>query len=237
MDMKQKITKILEKAASTTSEAEAETLMAKARQMMEEHQIDASELGEKELITTWVTGEFQKGTIAQVKYRVEAEVSRYYGCRPIIITFAYLKGEKPRALYEMSGPESALVTARLMFPFIWKQITAAARNEAKGMAWSDKEEKKLTRRYTETISDALMERLQRLREVPAAPVARTEAAKNALIVLGNDVDAYVAGRYPDLGEAKIRNSKADRRAHALAASIRLEQQMGGQGALQIGSLK
>jgi Protein of unknown function (DUF2786) len=225
MNIKEEISKILEKAASTNSEAEANALLGKAKAMMEEHQIEAFELGAEPFITE-VTNPFQKGTSAQIRYRVQAQVAEYYGCSPILVEVDW-KGTKKQAVYELHGPESALITAKLMTPFVWEQVLAAARNEAKTRAWTPQEEKTMARKYTASIADALIIRLRRLRATEPEPEARTEAGRNALVVIGNALEQYVQSRYSDLRPAKTRKNKATSRAMQLANGISLGLQVDG----------
>jgi hypothetical protein len=226
MDMKTKILKILEKAQSTTHDAEADALFSKARTMMEEHQISAFDLqAGADPIGQRRTNAFQKNTPASLRYWMEGEVAQFYGCTPVTLTWgakAQRIGTKAKQVIELIGPESALVTTELMFPFIWKQILEKARTYAKGDA-------KIERKIRKEICDAFALRLHwityRAKKAEASTPS-TEGGRNALVVIGTALEAYVQNRYPDLKTAPAWEPKTSDIARLLAQGISIDHQMG-----------
>lgn len=239
MDMKQKITKILEKASSTTHEAEAEALLLKAKRMMEEHQISAFEIG-SDPFTRVQSAPFQKGTQAQLRYDLQAALADYLGLRVVISTKRRRSGERiPYAYWQFIGPESGLATLEVMFPFVWKQVLELVRRsvESRGNFYEmvgtlrrkDPEalRKSDHRKLTKDTVHALTLRLAylRTRDEETTP----SNTKNALVLIGGELDAYVANLFPDLKEAKGVTLNPSDEALRLAQAVRLELQVDAEG--------
>jgi len=218
----EKIRKILAKAQSTTHEDEADALFAKAKSMMEEHQISAAELQDgSDPINSWKSKAYQRGTPASLRYWMEGEVAQFYGCRVIEISYKVALGTKPREALEFFGPESAMITSQLMFPFIWKQVLDKSKARSNNPS--------IQRKHLKEICHALALKLYRLRRASTPQgAAATEAGKNALVLVGNALDAFVSDRYPNLGEAKAWEPKFGAASAALADQISLTHQMGKQ---------
>lgn len=241
MDIKEKITKLLEKANSTTHEAEAETLLAKARTLMEEHQISVFDLGGDPFKANRGKG-FQKGTQAQWRYDVEASLAEYLGLRVAIITFDHQPGERiSRAVYDYVGSETAHITLDLMFPFVWGQILRLVNEETDRVMtrlnaglWSplrgaefDSEYRKNQRNLLKHTAEAMQGRLNELTEAAKGPQAPTEHA-NALIRIGGELDAFFQDLYPNLAPGRERLVDPSAAARRLAEQVRLEMQVAAQ---------
>lgn len=236
MDIKQKITKILEKASSTTHEAEAEALLLKAKRMMEEHQISAFEIG-SDPFTRGRSAAFQKGTQAQLRYDLQASLADYLGLRVVITTKARRADERvPYAFWQFIGSESALITLEVLFPFVWKQVLELVRRSIEGRGFhydrmgffTNKSPEALKkadhRRLLKDTVHALTLRLAYLRARDEAE-ERPSTTKNALVLIGGELDAYVANLFPNLKEAKEVTLNPSDEALRLAASVRLDLQV------------
>jgi Protein of unknown function (DUF2786) len=237
MNIREKIAKILEKAKSTDSEAEAEMLLAKAMQMMEEHQIEAHELGDASDPIGMTVGcsNVQAGP-PSYKFEVQRALAALYGCKSIRmwdkrtrdLSTGKLKPQTWRQ--EMVGSLSARVTTELMTEYVWDQLKALARSQ--GAELDIKPSIQLRK-----LANAMSYRVWKLvRENMAreTPVARTQAASNALVLVKTATEAKYDELYPDVttGKAKARTSNAAARAGA--AGISLHRQTGGSAALRIG---
>lgn len=180
--MKAKIQAIIAKAQSTTHEGEAETLMAKAIELMERHQIDAHDLGEDDpqgKLNGW------QGTPSSPSWqrKLMSALARYYGARSIM-----QKRGKEMTLV-IVGPESARVTVEVMYPFIVKQVRALGRELAK--AEGTNAEATIRR-----VANALTIRVIELTLEQRSRPAHTKAGRNALTIVGTDTDAYFAQQFP-----------------------------------------
>lgn len=241
MDMKQKITKLLEKANSTTHEAEAEVLMAKARALMEEHQISMYELGEDPFQAKQSTS-FQKGTQAQIRYDLQSSLAEYLGMKVAVFTFNRRPDERlPRAVFEFVGTKSAHITLDYLFPFVWNQIlrlvnetteagVTALERTLRGGLGSDRERvwKQAQRKLLKDTAVAMQIRLDELRDAKAGRPAEGSATANALVKIGGELDAFFDDRFPNLAEGKNRIVNPIDAARKLAARVRLETQVDAQ---------
>lgn len=106
-----KIAAILAKAKSTTFEAEAASLMAKAEQLMREHGIEALDVeNADDPLELDTDGVRISGRAWQSKLFYHVAV--YYGCDVMFTHHRY------GVSATLSGRESARVTVRLMWPYI-----------------------------------------------------------------------------------------------------------------------
>lgn len=241
MDMKQKITKLLEKANSTTHEAEAEVLMAKARALMEEHQISEYELGGDPFEVIRST-EFQKGTQAQMRYDLQSSLAEYLGMQVAILTFNRRPGQRlSKAVYEFVGTQSAQITLDYLFPFVWKQIlrivqettdqgVIALERTLRGGLGEDRQ-RVWDQAYRKLLKDtvvAMQVRLDELRLAKADRPAEGSVSANALVKIGGELEAFYQARYPNLKESKERLVNPIDAARRLAAQVRLETQVDAQ---------
>ena len=223
MSMKTKIAALIAKAKSSTHPEEQETFLAKARELMEKHQIDSIELetgSEVDPIGTLKTTSFAIGTPAAVKYELGGWVAEYFGCTIILVKMGQ------RGWLDIHGSESSRTTYEAMFPYVWSQVLDLAR--ANGP--TAKERRKLQR----DISQALGIRLRRLKaEAKAArQVESSSGSKNALVLVDVEsrVDDYVAAQYDSLGEGKSPKRKGPGSlGRTLAEQVSLANQVNGSG--------
>lgn len=132
-DMAAKIQKIIDKANSTNSDAEAEMLMAKAHRLLEQHGIDLYELGR-------LNDDDPVGIDMDAVRMAPAEkwqprllhvVALYYGC-DTVHSAGYTQGAcKVESRMAIAGRQSARVTVEAMWPFIRQQVRNLGRQLAK----------------------------------------------------------------------------------------------------------
>ncbi len=236
MNIREKIAKILAKAKSTDSEAEAEMLLAKAAQMMEEHQIEAHELGDaSDPIGMTAAGRFQAGP-PSYKFEVMRSLARLYGCKTLRMynppeLNAAKDGYKTQTWrIEITGPLSARVTTELMTDYVWEQLLALAK--AQGKQFDIKPSIQLRK-----LVNALTGRIWGMvREAEKADKPRTVAATKNALVVKEATEAFYDQLY---AEIKLTQGKAGKRssnsaARAGAAGIGLHRQTGGSTTLRIG---
>lgn len=229
MTITEKIKQIIAKANSTTSEAEADALMAMAARLMEKHQIEAHMLGDNDPLGT-TEGDFRpKSGPSSYRPRVLAALAQYYGCK--VFWYQEYQGKHIKQLLEISGPESARITTSLMMDFVWQQIVDKAAKLAEEGGHGDRG--KMLRH----ICNAMCGRLYTLTAVDkqsseARP--RTEAVANALMVIGNSLTQYYAEKYPNRVTLKAGTRKALNSASKAAAGISLARQTTGTAHKRIG---
>lgn len=202
---------LLAKAQSTDSKEESDAFMAKAYEMMEEHQISAFSLGEDPIgVTDGVTG--QPG-MASYKPQVQTALAKLYGARPVI---HYTEGN--RWIVKLFGPESARITTELMTPFVWSQICV------QGKAWGI-DHGRDSQAGTREVAKAFISRInaevgRRSRE------ARREGTSHSLVVV-DATKAFIATIYPNLGKVARKTKKISMNAMERAAGISTHQQVSG----------
>lgn len=223
MNIREKIQKIIDKARSTTSEAEAETLFAKAQEMMEKHQIEACDLGDNsDPIGMTVGANGQSGPSA---YRplVQRALATYYGARTI-----RMWQDQKHYRIEIVGPESARITTELMTEYCWDQIKAEATRLAnEGHGKRDAMIRK--------VANAFVLRLNALNAKQTEnSVPRTVSAQKNALVVKDATDAWVAKHYQGLKSVTGGKRSTTAAAAGAAAGISINRQMGGASTLRIG---
>ena len=233
-----KIQALIAKAQSTEHEAEAEIFMAKAMEMLERHQIDMGDLLDADDPVIVETEGFEQTESSPSWYKdLYVAVGALYGCRSVINP-KLIHTSRGNARWgfsiELTGRQSAIVTAQLMFPWIKQQCFEKGRHLVREhLGVSDQnEEKKQARR----VGNALVQRIWRLVHAEkvknAEPV--TAAARNALATIDR-VDQVFNDHYGELGKSKNRPTVTNSAARAAAGSIGLHRQTSGSATLQIGS--
>ena len=227
MDIRQKIAAILAKAASTNMPAEAATFVAKAQRLMEEHQIEAHELGGTDDPIGRDFGPDWNAKQTSLKEQVRHSLARYYGCR--VVREYVFKDLKPRHKLAIIGPESARVTTEMMVDYVYKALRAEGNRLAKEGVLGGSAEKNIIR-----VINAFRIRIQQ--EVASREKSAPTASGKFALVLLDQVDAYVDDLYPDLYiRAGRRISSGDGQHRAAAASVSLHRQAGGTATLRIGN--
>lgn len=215
--MKKIIAQLLAKAKSTDNEHEAAAFIAKAEDLLEQYQIDLSELGDESDKVRSHTGLDADGKwVASWHRHVYRALGQYYGCKSIKVHTA--KGYRQ----ELVGRESAIVTTDLMFVFIKGECNRLGRElKANGGAPTDANGARL-------VGNALVARIFKLireREERDLDAPQTAAAKNSLIVL-DQVVALFEQLHPDMKMGKMSGTKTTASAKELAGSIGLHRQAG-----------
>lgn len=223
----EKIAKIIAKANSTTSETEAETFMAKAQAMMEEHGLNLLDLGR--LDAEDPIGHDEKVYVSSDgwKDKVAGQLALYYGCR--LVRDPYTRTSWS---YVVFGRESARITFTLMLPYVLKQVAKMALNEHAAGRYSS------PARARTALANALAIRLHRLRQKNEDHLEASRGAKglNALVPV-DLIKAEMDERYGEKGLRTSRaNYKTDHNAMSKAERVSLNRQTAASpSALRIGS--
>jgi hypothetical protein len=208
--IKTRISALLAKAKGTDNEAEAATFIAGAERLLEQYQIDLSELGDSDDKVRHHAGLDADGKwVASWHRGVYRALGEYYGCKSIKVPTA--NGYRQ----ELVGRESAIVTTDLMFVFIKGECNRLGRQlKQSGGA--------------RLVGNALTSRiftLIRERNARDASAPTTAAAKNSLIVLDQVVALYEQ-LFPEVTMLKGKRTATTGSARDLAGTIGLHRQAG-----------
>lgn len=221
---------LLAKARGTDNEHEAEAFLAKAMDMMQQYQLDISDMVDVDDPIINHTGLRQAESGHAWRWKLYSAVGQLYGCKSIHVDVGYCKKDgsewrgwqdgKPTAFYEqrLVGPESAIITTDLMYPWIVDQVRKAAKEIAKVSGMSEQGQAK-------RVAAALISRIHRLIREQQESTPTTAAGKNALVVL-NQVVAKYDEFYPNAETMKSRASVTDGLARKAAEGIGLHRQTG-----------
>jgi hypothetical protein len=239
--IKRKIQALLAKANGTDNEHEAEAFMAKAMDLLAEHQLDLGELvGDDDPILHHV-GLKQASSGHAWRWRLYSAVAQFYGCKSIHVDVGYMtnpdgsfvrnKAGKLIEGYEqrLVGRESAIITTDLMYPWIASQVRAKAKEVAAITGMSEQGQAK-------RVAAALIQRIYRLIADAKRAEPQTAAARNALVIL-DQVTAKYEEMYPPSTTTTMTNSRSrsDSLSRAAAEGIGLYRQTGGKAQARIGS--
>lgn len=215
--IKKIIAQLLAKAKSTDNEHEAAAFIAKAEEMLEQYQIDLSELGDESDKVRHHAGLDADGKwVASWHRSLYAKLAVYYGCKTIKVHT--MKGYRQ----EIVGRESAIVTTDLMFVFIKGECNRLGRElKQSGGAPTDANGARL-------VGNALVIRIAKLirdREARDLDAPQTDAARNALVVKDQVVALYEE-LYPDATTGRSAKFSTSRSAKEMAEGIGLNRQAG-----------
>lgn len=222
--IKTKIAALLAKAKGTDNEHEAEAFLAKAQQMLEEHQLTMADLDDQDDPIGWNAGLDCTKWTASWQADLYSSLARLYGCR--VVKVHKMKGY----FLELIGRESAVVTTELMFPWVKAQVNAKGRELFKAGGAPD------AAKGARLVGNALTRRIWTLiRENEAKQDApKTDAiAKNALVTR-DAVLAKVDEIYGNLKKGRATRTTTSASARQLAEGIGLHRQATGSSALRIG---
>lgn len=222
--IKAKIAALLAKAKGTDNEHEADTFLAKAMEMLDQHQLSMADLDDQEDPVKWYAGLDCTKWTASWQVDLYSAIARLYGCRSI--KCHQYKGFK----LELVGRESATVTTELMFPWIKEQVNEKGRQLYKAGGAPN------AANGARLVGNALVRRIWTLiREQEAQDTPKTAAiAKNALVTQDR-VLAVMQEHYGDLNKGRATRTKSSGAARELAGGIGLHRQAGGSSTLKIGS--
>lgn len=223
----QKIKALLAKAASSEHEAEAEAFMAKAQQLLEEYQIDASTLegSDDPVKVHYGMQKTRKDPTWQKK--PYTALATLYGCK-IVYAPMWVRNQ-PGFQVELTGRESAFITTELMYPWIKSQCEAQGRELAKEYPQFT------SAQHTRRVANALYFRIHALAAKENAPTKpRTEAAAaNALVTQDRTLQVFNDHYGETLGKARAGRSSTNAAARDAASKIGLHRQTGGSSILQL----
>lgn len=240
-----KIQALLAKAASTEHEHEAAAFMAKAQQLMEENQIEASDLEDGDDPVIIDTEGFEQTDQSPSWYSaVYVALAAYYGCKAVKAPKLIHTSRGNRRwgyAIELTGRESAIITTQLMFPWIKAQCFEQGRKIAKEQAEArmaldiplDKDQcdpKKQARRVGNALSMRIWNLVHAERAKTKTP--ETPAGKNALITLDRVLQVY-NDHYGELGKGRATKISTNTSARQAAASIGLNRQAGQSATLKL----
>lgn len=229
---------LLAKAKGTDNEHEAEAFLAKAMEMMQQYQLDAADLADADDPIINHMGLSRAKSGHAWRWKLYRAVGALYGCKGIYVD-CFLKNEdgtyqvdKHGRLiegyeYRLVGRESAIITTDLMYPWIVEQVRAHAKRLAPMTGMSEQGQAK-------RVAAALIARIWTLVNEQKEKAPRTEAAKNALVIM-DEVEAAFARHFPETTLMKARRTVSDRLSREAANSIGLHRQTGGKSQLKLGN--
>lgn len=221
--IKSKIAALLAKARGTDNEHEAETFLAKAMQMLEEHQLTLGDVDGADDPIGWNAGLDCTKWTASWQADIYSALARLYGCRVV-------KVHKWKGYFlELIGRESAVVTTDLMFQWIKEQVNAKGRELFKAGGAPN------AANGARLVGNALVRRIWTLvREQEKAEGGPKTAAiaKNALVTQDR-VLAVMEEHYGKLGKGRATKTSTSASARELAGGIGLHRQAGGSSALRL----
>lgn len=228
--IKQRIMALLAKAKGTDNEHEAEAFLAKAMEMMQQYQLDVSDMVDADDPILHHTGLSQAESGHAWRWKLYSAVAQLYGCKSIHVDVGYRPGAKGRMTpwYEqrLVGRESAIITTDLMYPWIVEQVRKAAKDIAKLTGMSEQGQAK-------RVAAALISRIHKIIRDQQATEPTTPAGRNALVVL-NQVVAKYDELYPSAETMKSRATVTDALARKAAEGIGLHRQTSGRTVKALG---
>lgn len=227
--MAAKIKALLAKASSTEHEAEAEAFMAKAQQLLEEHQIDAAMLdGDDDPVKVHLDGLQRTDKDPTWHKHLYSALAQLYGCK-VVYWSAWVR-HHPGFTIQLTGRESAITTVELMYPWVKERCLEAGRRLAK--QYPDMNSSQYARR----VGNALVHRIHFLLAQQKNEPPRTEAAGRNALVTQDRVQQVFDEHYGDsLKPARNTAISTSAAARREAEGISLHRQMGGNTQLTIGA--
>lgn len=217
--IKSKIAALLAKAKGTDNEHEAEAFLAKAMELLEEHQLSMADLEDADDPVKRHSGLDGTKWVASWHRDLYRALGTLYGCYSVKVNLH--NGYRQ----ELVGRESAIVTTDLMFDWIKKECNRLGRElYAKGGAPNATNGARL-------VGNALVRRIWSL--VPKEDAPRTEAATKNALVTKSRVLQVVDEVYGKLDQGRRTRTATTASARELANSIGLHRQAGGSSALQL----
>lgn len=240
MTDKSKITRIIQaliaKAKSTNSEEEAEAFMAKAMELLKKHQIDMGSLIDGDDPVVHDTGLEMAAGSHKWNRELFRVLGLLYGCESCYCEIAWdwigsgrnRRYGATRIRQELVGRESAIVTTKLMYPWVAGQVRARAKEIARITGMSEQGQAK-------RVAAALISRIWRLiheqRRANQASVART-AEHNALVPVDRIKEVSLKA-WGETTTKTARSTVSDSLSRAAADGIGLHRQAGGAGQLRL----
>lgn len=227
-----RIKALIAKAESTEHAHEAEAFMAKANQLLQEHQIDLGSLIDSDDPVIVNADGFEQTDSSPSWYKdLYVALGGLYGCKAVksgkLINTPTGKMRWGYAI-ELTGRESAIVTTQLMFPWVKAQCFAKGRDLAREFpgetpAW-----------HARRVGNALVHRIWALVRVEQRRNETTQDAisRNALVTI-DQVEQVYNDHYGELGEARSVRTNTNGAAREAANSIGLHRQAGQSDQLRL----
>lgn len=226
-DIAAKIAKIVAKAEGTSSEGEAAVLMAKAKQLLEKHNLTLAECTfaeSLEIDPVAITDHFVHFTTGAYYMRgLMFALARYYGAEAISIRRGH------RFTMDIIGRQSSRDTVLAVLPLVRRQIKAAAKalyNQRGAKSHSSAET---------MIGNALTSRIKRMTYVRRDREAESAAYDKYLPMVKSEIDNVVEQSYGNAKEAKTKAKTVTYGAIVAANNITFTQDVAKTNALQIGA--
>lgn len=183
MTIVEKIKALLAKASSTDNEHEAALFLGKAHELMEKHQLDASDLETDDPIDGSKGPRANGGASPDWDFQLMFSVAAYFGCESIQCRTV----EEGKVVYRMNlvGRESARVTAIEMHKYLVKTVRRLGREHA---AKTGQNAGILQRRIGRALGIRISEMTPSREETVAN--AKTAAGKNALVTLDRTLTKF-----------------------------------------------
>jgi len=213
-----RIKKVMAKAEGTNNAAEAEMLMAKVHQMLEEHNVTLLDVSEAELDDPMGKSQGFASCLVNDGWMASlaGAVARYYGCRMI-----RTKVGKNKWVFSIVGRDSARITVELMTPFIKKQVQSIARDLTKQGEYRN------SRIAARRVANALITRVWELvREAERKDDQRVASGERALVPV-DLVEQAFHRYYPNVEKGRAATRMTDAVARKAADSVSLHRQTGG----------
>lgn len=220
------IAAMIAKGKASEHEAEADTFLRRAAELLEEHQLSLGEIFDQDDPVIFRTGLSQAQGSHIWRRDLFAATGALYGCQSVIHTTWNAVKHRLDQSVELCGRESAIVTAELMFPYLVEQVRVEAKRLAPITGMSEQGQAK-------RIGAALIVRVWKLVRLREAKPPATEAARKNALVTVDAVKAAVEGQYGELDEATARKKVTDRLSREAAGNINLALQVGDTSQLML----
>lgn len=221
--IKKIIAALLAKARGTDNEHEAASFMAKAQELLEQHQIDMGELVDGDDPVVHSTGLDSEGKWMPSWHRhLYRALGHLYGCKSV-----RTRGWGAQSWrQELVGRESAIVTTDLMFPWIVSECNRLGRGIAKETGQTAAYEAR-------RVANALEGRIWKLVKANEPKAGATSlSGRNALTTIDR-VEQVTREHYGTLVNGRTSGRSTNANAREAAAGIGLHRQATGAGQLRL----
>lgn len=219
--IKSKIAALLAKAKGTDNENEASIFLAKAMEMLDEHQLSMADLDDANDPVRHDRGLDGTKWVASWQRDVFRALGKLYGCHSVKNVMGAGKYYQ-----ELVGRESSIITTQLMFDYVKGECNRLGRQlYAQGSAES-------AAQGARHVGNALTRRIFAL--CPKDDKQRTDAVGKNQLVTKSRIMQVVEEQYGKLESSRRTNTRSSGSARELAAGIGLHRQAGGSSTLKIG---
>lgn len=231
---------LIAKANGTDNAAEADIFMAKAHELLEKHQLDLGTTLNADDPIEHFEGLDQAATSHKWNRELYRALGALYGCKHFRQcyyaknadgTWKYTSKGEPELRYKsiLTGRASAIMTTKLMYPWVCEQVRLHAKEISKLTGMSEQGQAK---RVGAALVNRIWQMVIEARKNDAAP--KTAGERNALATI-DLVEAAFNARHPNQTKIKARSTVSDNLSREAAGKIGLHQQAGHSSALRLGS--